>query len=644
MDDFSKLLSDITENPELVLTSQLTDEQILELQKRINPYSYVPNADPRNPHKKVAVVSYTNLREDYLRKFAMTSLVGFIYKAASEYEVPAEDRRWKPKKAGTDTSLLDMEKTIGRLEDILALAKKSLTTDTVEEHNDHIFGVTTMLYLLGEDAKHRIPATLEKTKKLPMTNELLQEYSQEIKKLTEVSNIEAPADTGKKIISNFIDTLFKYDPNRHVKSAKSVDELDESKNDLVDPERVTLDRLQLAATKKLKSVNTTTSDMLDTIFASQVNYNAASVVLGNKSLYQAVDYMMKRPDVYEKHLKDHINKDVKTIIDIIPPQDTYHKWSYYTEVNYEDIRKATEAIYADKPDLDWAISLLETFEGTQERINEQFDAYKMRYQDEMLTDIKMIQYGGWTLLGDFKKNRSNIDFYNKNMGILKKIIDRHAEDKKVGTELMKNRVKVSKAKNIAECGPDVPSLKNYKVDGGDNLESFGAQKVISTEEMKRIEAAKGNLKIAQELEYIDNLRKSIKELEEAKHELSDYEKDTLEMNKKQLVRAVELLEVPDDAIQVDVWTNDGSDLKKTSFYTKSDEALDAETKEEVKEDPKPNSSGLVTKKVELNGQTVDVDNIAPFARAFYAKAEGGEDISQMEYIETESGDGKLISK
>ena len=230
------------------------------------------------------------------------------------------------------------------------------------------------------------------------------------------------------------------------------------------------------------------------------------------------------------------------------------------------------------------------------------------------------------------------------MGILKKIIDRHAEDKKVGTELMKNRVKVSKAKNIAECGPDVPSLKNYKVDGGDNLESFGAQKVISTEEMKRIEAAKGNLKIAQELEYIDNLRKSIKELEEAKHELSDYEKDTLEMNKKQLVRAVELLEVPDDAIQVDVWTNDGSDLKKTSFYTKSDEALDAETKEEVKEDPKPNSSGLVTKKVELNGQTVDVDNIAPFARAFYAKAEGGEDISQMEYIETESGDGKLISK
>ena len=41
-----------------------------------------------------------------------------------------------------------MEKTIGRLEDILALAKKSLTTDTVEEHNDHIFGVTTMLYLL----------------------------------------------------------------------------------------------------------------------------------------------------------------------------------------------------------------------------------------------------------------------------------------------------------------------------------------------------------------------------------------------------------------------------------------------------------------------------------------------------------------
>ena len=31
-----------------------------------------------------------------------------------------------------------------------------------------------------------------------MTNELLQEYSQKLKKLTEVSNIETPADTGKR--------------------------------------------------------------------------------------------------------------------------------------------------------------------------------------------------------------------------------------------------------------------------------------------------------------------------------------------------------------------------------------------------------------------------------------------------------------
>ena len=80
MDDFSKLLSDITENPELVLTSQLTDEQILELQKRINPYSYVPNADPRNLIRRSLWFLILTFARIIFVKFAMTSLVGFIYK------------------------------------------------------------------------------------------------------------------------------------------------------------------------------------------------------------------------------------------------------------------------------------------------------------------------------------------------------------------------------------------------------------------------------------------------------------------------------------------------------------------------------------------------------------------------------------
>ena len=86
--NFDKLLQDVMENPELLLDSnQITNEQIVELQKRMNPYIGLSGLTDPNT-KQVAVCSYTNLREDYLRRFTMTSLIGFVFQMLHEYEVP----------------------------------------------------------------------------------------------------------------------------------------------------------------------------------------------------------------------------------------------------------------------------------------------------------------------------------------------------------------------------------------------------------------------------------------------------------------------------------------------------------------------------------------------------------------------------
>jgi hypothetical protein len=664
MDDseFSKLLDDITENPELVLSTQLTDKQILELQKRINPYSHITTArDPTGAHKKVAVASYTNLREDYQRRFVMTSLIGFLYRMMKEYEVPVESRRWTPKKEASENPF-KLDELIERLEAVLELAKRGQAENvSQDDYDDAVFGVTNVLFLLGEEAKLRFPRTLQQAKNAPITKELLEKFPDKIKKMSQGSSIEVPPSLAKNMISQFIDTLFSYDPNVHVKSAKGKSQVDDTTNvDLVDPDRVTLEKLQKKATADLSDSNDANAEALSTIFASKLNYNAASAVLNNKSLLDAVQYMAQHPDHFDRHLKNYLDDEVKTVINVIPPQDTFHRWGYYTEVNYEDLRKATEAIYFDKPDLDWALALLETFEGSQTDIDNKFEAYKSRYQDEMLTDIKLIEFGGWTLLGDFKENRKNMDFYNKNMGILKRIIDRHTEDKAIGKELMKNRVVKSKAKNIAEHGPDAPGLKDYKATMGATMESFGAQKAISTEEMKRLEAARGNIKVAKELEYIDDLRKTVNEMEERLDELTLNEKDMLEVKKKELVRAVELLEVPEDAIQVDVFTNDGEDLKKTSFYTKSDEILEKEYNEKMDIQPAahptrpagqlgpagslPGPAGRgagrgassappVMSKLTQGGQELNINDLAPFARAFYEKSNGTEDMKKYKFVE-----------
>ncbi|NBQ43939.1 MAG: hypothetical protein EBU23_16115, partial [Mycobacteriaceae bacterium] len=190
--------------------------------------------------------------------------------------------------------------------------------------------------------------------------------------------------------------------------------------------------------------------------------------------------------------------------EVVPPQDTFHRWAYYTEVNYEELRTVTEALYPERPDLDWAIALWDVFEGDAKAVDAAFDKHCQRYQDEVPSAIKALEFGGWSLLGDFKENRKKIQFYNSHTDILKRILDRHADDKRIGAELMRNRVRQAKAKNIAEAGPDAAGLVAYKrnqAEKGQALGSKGAEKVISPEEMRRLEKAGGSVKAAQELEF-----------------------------------------------------------------------------------------------------------------------------------------------
>ena len=44
--------------------------------------------------QRLALMSYTNLDEDYQRRFLMTSLVGFIYRVFDEYKIDPETRLW----------------------------------------------------------------------------------------------------------------------------------------------------------------------------------------------------------------------------------------------------------------------------------------------------------------------------------------------------------------------------------------------------------------------------------------------------------------------------------------------------------------------------------------------------------------------
>lgn len=627
---FAALVRDIRENPELVFKSDLTAEQVLELQKRLNPYAFAPDAAAAagpEPVVRSVAASYTNLREDYLRRFTMTSLVGFVFQMHEEWTVPPEVRRWTPaarrkKAAAADeaSAPFDPTKLVGKLETALGVAlealrarqeldaallraKEELAVDdkslaaaaakaaagaAAAKAAGLLYAATNTACRVGLEAEKRLDAAVADAAQYPEVRAILDRSNV---RPGAGAEIEVPAELAKGIIGNFLKHWLLFDPNIHVRAARDgradaarvelQTALGPAAADADDPARLPIELLLAAAPRPRPE----DADHVGVLRASRGNLNAACRALRDRELAAALRHALQdepHADLFRRYLYpvpppgpgDELGRAAaRKALELVPPQDTFHRWGYYTEVNYEELRSATEALYNDKPDLDWALGLWEVFEGSPAKVAERFDAYCERYQDEVPSSIKRLDLGGWSLLGDFKKGRENLRFYNKNTEILKRIIDRHTEDKKLGADLMRKRVRDLKSKNIAAEGPDAPGLTQYKKTAT-AVPSLGAERVISAVEMRRLEKARGDPRAAKELEVLEAFEARILELARiaAARPLTVEEKYALEGAKRGIERAVEALSVPDDAVQVDTWTHDTASgaFEKGSFYTEAE--------------------------------------------------------------------------
>jgi hypothetical protein len=638
--DFDNLVNDILENPELLLKTNLTAEQVLEVQKRLNPYAGIAAPPAEEDMVRVAACSYTNLREEYLRRLTMTSLVGFIFQVFKEWEVPAELRRWTPESKVAEDDPASLPCTphalVERLEATLSIAKEAAAAadasaeskraaaemDVVLPSNASnaerklvdnkyveanlnaakaaglLYAATHATHRCGVDAGHRLRATANAGMAFPEVKSVISRFP-----LPPPPNqVEMPADTAKTIIDSFLRNWFEFDPSVHVRSGHDAKKINAAVTeqlvngtpvpvDTKDPGHLTIEAVRAIAptpTAEHRSV-------VHTIMATKESYNAVAALLRDDELVEAALVAVQDPDTYKQYLFPvAAASEARPAADVIPPQDTFHRWGYYTEVNYEELRTITEAIYPERPDLDWALALWEVFEGTQSEVDTAFEKHCQRYQDEIPSAIKALQFGSWSLLADFKENRKKIQFYNKNTEVLKRILDRHTEDKRIGAELMRNRVRQTKARNIASDGPDAAGLKAYKrnvAEKGQDIGSKGVERVIGAEEMRRLEKARGNMKAAKELEHLEELEKTIKTLGELEslRKLTEDEARDLKAARDDIDRVREMVCVPDDAIQVDVFTSnpETGEFAKSHFYSKAEvpEHLDKE------KDANANTSG-----------------------------------------------------
>ena len=153
----------------------------------------------------------------------------------------------------------------------------------------------------------------------------------------------------------------------------------------------------------------------------------------------------------------------------------------------------------------------------------------------------MVPVGNWVVLANYKQNREHIDFYNRQTEVLRRIMERHEDDKKLGRDLMQKRIKKAKTKNIKEVGKDAEIMKTYAAQY-QNLNQLGAKRALTYDEQKQIEDVQRNIAAMKEVE-----------------------------------------DVPGDAIQVNVFTHDTQkeEFVKSAFYTQSEAPM---TTEEIAEE------------------------------------------------------------
>ena len=645
-DQLDLLVNELKADPEKALTADLTDEELIQLQLKINPYAHIAGPGRNEEAPTVSVVSYTNLKEDYITRFVMTGMVGFVFRMLAEWKIEPEQRRWKPAKAKGEKKpftaqevklraegLMDLSRVLQEKHEAFEKAKEAvkeqdkdmvLSEAEMEEYkkavaendalNPEVAGgkIAKMQKLLGEarnaedeylgvlysttlemrnmgiESDLRIPETEKAAKEFPKCKRVIEESPNRFNGLLPAGQQEVPERLAKQIIRDFLSNYFETDPDAHVRGAYDEAVINAERKDveglpdkvLVDPfdeDRIPLQALLVHAPPQttVKSDQKPLKEMIASreFSVRQRDYNTICHLLSDERLASIAQYVTtqdpsdpERRNRWRRMLLPEISRDH---IPAVPPQDTFHRWRYYMDVNMEALRAAVSSIYHEKPDLDFALQIMETHTGTPEEIAKWEEDFRDKNQDRLVSDIKSIVHGSWTMLGEFQANRQKANIYNRKTEILKRILDRHEEDKKLGSLLMRQRVRKEKAKNIAKEGPDAPGLAGYKA----NFPVAGAKEVLSATERKNLERARGNLKKAQELEYLEQYEKKAKDLEAKARlgELSEDDQRELKECLEEIKKAEEMLAVPDDAIQVDVLTHDTKtgEMRKTKIYTKA---------------------------------------------------------------------------
>lgn len=309
----------------------------------------------------------------------------------------------------------------------------------------------------------------------------------------------------RKTVLKFLDRNFEFNPDIHVRNAKS--------SGFSDPERVRMqhrvrealeaDRLaaaQAALSKedsygKLKTV---------TLRAYREISLATEAVMKCVRVANAIPDSEDEKIILLKHaqslisLHANLGKVARPIaaaetaeaLRVEPPADLFHNFERYMSNHYEALNDLQVAYFNEKPDIEFMV-ILHSIHREEKDARE----YCKQHYRDFRAPVVTISSGGATILGPYKGNRDRVDYYNQQTEVLRAMAEQVEADAKLGKDMLDKSVQRKKATNIREDGPDRIGLTGYRTSGimsasgGEHVSDMGAKKVVTPEKMRELEAA-----------------------------------------------------------------------------------------------------------------------------------------------------------
>ncbi len=432
-----------------------------------------------------------------------------------------------------EDKLLEIKKYINPIGTVVANKKSCAVMSTFnmnESYRKKLLTTTLISYMYRLLEEYEPVEQLEKEKNWQKSkhNKAKKSVVEHEERLNLITN------TTRDIIRDFLNRNLQYDSDRHVRSAH--------KKDVV---KADVDKHREAATQLNQQLERKPEELYlflrSGVMTAQATIQSAADVLREINL-TLVDNSLDQADKEALLIRSQIklNKinteflkvseplakaDVASAWEVVPPADVFHHFDRYFHNHYEQLRDITDVVYNERADVDDIVILYDTFSG-ENRLTDAKD-FIAQHESDFKQEPIIIDNNGVTLLGPFKQNRDSINYFGKNTQLLQEMTDQTELDHKLGKDMVDKKVKEKKRINIAEMGPDAEGLTQYR-DAVNTIERLGVKKGLTQKEQD---------------EYATS------------------------------IRIKEDLEVPDGAIQTDVFHVEDGKMKKSKMYTQSEAPL-----------------------------------------------------------------------